>query len=82
MTYPHGPRSKPGDLIWPTFPGARESAAAEAAPPPSSILERVGRWPLARRQIWAARALELHALGGRSLEACEAAAAEELEQIP
>ena len=91
MTYPHGPRSRPGELVWPSFPGDREGAAPETlARPPLTLLTEslppilrcVDCWPLARRQIWAARTLELHALGGRTLEECEILAAEEMEALP
>ena len=94
MTFPHGPRSRPGELVWPSFPGDREDGTSprpEApVPPPLTllteslppILRRVDCWPLARRQIWAARTLELHSLGGRTFEECEILAAEEMEALP
>ncbi len=80
MTYPHGPRSSPGTLVWPAFPGEREPAVV--APPLSvgDILSRVDGWPLERRQVWAARTLELRGSTGRSLEVCEVEAAEEMER--
>lgn len=76
MTYPHGPKAAPGSLVWPAFPGS------PAPPSRANILSRVDGWPLARRQIWAARALELKSLSGRTLEECEIEAAEEVESLP
>ena len=69
-TWPLPPADWAGRITWTFARGGLEG--------PPTLLEVVDRWPLPLRQRWAARALEIRATRGCSLEEAELIAAREL----